>query len=38
MKLSIVFGVTHMIVGIINKGLNAIYFKDVASFVFEFLP
>ena len=38
MKLSIIFGVTHMIIGIINKGLNAIYFKDFPSFIFEFIP
>lgn len=38
MKLSIVLGVTHMLIGIINKGLNSIYFKDFASFFFEFLP
>ncbi len=38
MKLSIVFGVTHMIIGIFNKGLNALYFNDISSFLFEFIP
>ena len=38
MKLSIVFGVTHMMIGIFNKGLNALYFNDFASFAFEFIP
>ena len=38
MKLSIVIGVTHMIIGIINKGLNCLYFKDFSGFLFEFLP
>ncbi len=38
MKLSIVFGVTHMIIGIINKGMNALYFKDFSTLLFEFIP
>jgi V-type H+-transporting ATPase subunit a len=38
MKLSIVLGVTHMIVGIFNKCLNSLYFKDIPGFFFEFVP
>lgn len=38
MKLSIVLGVTHMIVGICNKGLNSLYFNDIPGFFFEFIP
>jgi vacuolar-type H+-ATPase subunit I/STV1 len=38
MKLSIILGVTHMIIGITNKGLNAFYFKDFASLFLEFIP
>lgn len=38
MKLSIVIGVTHMIIGICLKGSNALFFKDFLLFFFEFLP
>lgn len=38
MKLSIVYGVLHMILGILLKGWNNIFFAEVATFVFEFLP
>lgn len=38
MKISIVIGVIHMIIGITLKGLNALHFKRFAEFFFEFLP
>ena len=38
MKLSIVIGVLHMVIGITLKGLNALYFSRKAEFFFEFLP
>lgn len=38
MKMSIIIGVIHMILGIILKGINTIHFKEYASFIFDFLP
>lgn len=38
MKLSIVLGVTHMMVGILMKGLNSFYFSNYVDFIFEFVP
>ena len=38
MKLSIIVGVIHMLLGIILKGSNAIYFSNYFDFIFEFLP
>ena len=38
MKLAIIIGVTHMTLGIILKGINAIYFGSVVDFLFEFIP
>ena len=38
MKLSIVIGVIHMMLGIILKGVNALYFRKFLDFFFEFLP
>lgn len=38
MKISILIGVIHMTIGIILKGLNALEFKELAVFFFEFLP
>jgi len=38
MKISVIIGVIHMIIGIILKGLNAIHFGQLLSFFFEFLP
>ena len=38
MKLSIVYGVLHMILGILLKGCNSIFFAEVATFLFEFFP
>lgn len=35
MKLSVVIGVVHMTIGILCKGTNALYFKDMPSLVFE---
>ena len=38
MKLSVILGVSHMILGIIMKGLNDIHFKNGIGFIFEFIP
>jgi len=38
MKLSVIFGVAQMMLGIVLKGFNAIYFKKKLDFYFEFLP
>eukprot|EP01069_Polyplicarium_translucidae_P008452 Polyplicarium_translucidae@DN3223_c1_g2_i1.p1 len=38
MKFSVIVGGTHMAVGVIFKGLNALYNKDHLSFLFEFVP
>ena len=38
MKISVVFGVSQMIMGIFIKGLNSIYFNNYLDFIFEFLP
>jgi len=38
MKTAVIFGVTHMTMGIVIKGLNAAYFKRWAEFAFEFIP
>lgn len=38
MKLSIILGVTHMILGIFMKGVNNIYFGSYVEFIFEFIP
>ena len=38
MKLSVIIGVIQMFLGIILRGLNNIYFKDMLSFYFEFIP
>lgn len=35
MKLSVIFGVLHMTMGIIHKGTNTVYFKDWPSFFTE---
>ena len=35
MKLSVIYGVLHMTIGIIHKGTNTIYFKDWPSFFTE---
>lgn len=38
MKISIIIGVAHMLLGIALKGANGLYFHDFLSFFFEFLP
>ena len=38
MKISVIFGVTQMCLGIIIKGCNALYFKNSLDFIFEFIP
>ena len=38
MKLSVIFGVLHMLFGIFLRGVNAIYFKSKLDFIFEFIP
>ena len=38
MKISVIIGVFQMLIGIIFRGLNNIYFKDTLSFCFEFIP
>jgi V-type H+-transporting ATPase subunit a len=38
MKLSIIFGVTHMVFGILLSALNGIYFKKPYNIWFEFVP
>lgn len=38
MKIALIFGVAHMMLGIIQKGLNALYFKHKNDFLCEFLP
>lgn len=38
MKLAVVIGVAHMSMGVVMKGLNALYFRQTVNFVFEFIP
>ena len=38
MKMSVIIGVLQMILGLLLKGLNGIYFKDYFDFLFEFIP
>ena len=38
MKLSVIIGVFQMLIGIILRGLNNIYFNDLLGFYFEFIP
>jgi len=35
MKLSVIFGVLHMSMGILHKGTNCVYFRDWPSLVTE---
>jgi len=35
MKLSVIYGVLHMSMGIVHKGANTLYKKDYLGFVFE---
>ena len=38
MKMSVIIGVLQMILGLILKGFNGIYFGDYVDFLFEFIP
>ena len=38
MKLSVILGVFHMLIGILLKGLNAIFEKDFVELIFVFFP
>ena len=38
MKTSVIIGVFHMLIGIIIKGCNAIYFDRKLDFIHEFIP
>lgn len=38
MKLSVILGVSQMIIGIFMKGLNSIHFRRSIDFFFEFIP
>ena len=38
MKLSVILGVSHMVLGIFLKGFNAIFEKNIIEFVFIFIP
>jgi len=38
MKMSVIIGVIHMLLGIVLKGFNEIYFRNYIGFFFEFLP
>jgi V-type H+-transporting ATPase subunit a len=38
MKMSVIIGVLQMILGLLLKGLNGIFFRDYADFLFEFIP
>ena len=37
MKFAVILGVIQMIVGIILKGLNTLYFRRFLDFIFEFM-
>jgi len=38
MKISVIFGVLQMVVGIVLKGLNALHERDYSEFIFIFFP
>ena len=38
MKFAVIIGVLHMVLGLVQKALNAIYFKNMNKFLHEFLP
>lgn len=38
MKTSVIVGVVHMLIGIVIKGMNAIYFDRKLDFMHEFIP
>jgi V-type H+-transporting ATPase subunit a len=38
MKIAVIIGVVHMILGVFMKALNSIHFKKWMDFFFEFVP
>lgn len=38
MKISVIFGVTQMSIGIFMKAFNSVHFRKPLDFLFEFLP
>ena len=38
MKISVILAIAHMTLGLFQKGLNAIYFKNMPQLLNEFLP
>ena len=38
MKTSVIVGVAHMLIGVVIKGMNAIYFDRKLDFLHEFIP
>ncbi|KAI9908254.1 hypothetical protein PsorP6_002880 [Peronosclerospora sorghi] len=38
MKISVIFGIVQMTFGILLKGWNSLYFREYATFFFEFVP
>lgn len=38
MKLSVILGIIQMIFGITLKGANAVFFRDIPTFLFDFVP
>jgi len=38
MKLSVILGVLQMIMGVLFKGVNDVYFKDWVGFICVFIP
>ena len=38
MKISVILAILHMTLGLVQKGLNAHYFKDMPKLLHEFLP
>jgi V-type H+-transporting ATPase subunit a len=38
MKVSVIFGITQMIGGVLLKGCNCLFFKQKTEFYFEFIP
>lgn len=38
MKLAVIFGIVQMLLGVVMKGLNSLYFRNKLDFFFEFIP
>jgi V-type H+-transporting ATPase subunit a len=38
MKFSVIVGISHMLIGVVIKGINTVYFKNSMEFYHEFLP